>query len=500
MFNLFKPKSNSRGETIVEVLLATVILSTVIAGAYTLSTRATRIGQASIERTEVTNHVQSTAEVLRGIAFERGAAFSRIVSDEEETSFVTDITPVYDETFCQPTPGSRPFYIDLDNVGSTDDDPNTLFNRDVIRAYDPDDIEDDSIYNIWIEAYQQDANYIDFHIRACWQSITGPDFNRSGAVSRLYIGSGMGGFSRFASGPTRRLPLVTTDPITDIEPDSASTGGNVVDDGGSTVTARGIVYDTSPGPTLNDNHIRRGAGTGSFNVNLTNLQPETTYYVRAYATNSFGTSYGNERVFETDGDGIEATGGSEATVTIGGETYRVHIFRSNSNFRMLSDEGDVEVLIVGGGGGGGNNDAGGGGAGGVVVRSLTLSSGTYTVRVGGGGRGACCPGSTTSANRGANGQNSSFDSITARGGGGGGGRGNKGRNGASGGGGSARGKKAGGSGIAGQGHRGGKGHGHSSRPSGGGGGYASVGVNGASSRGGHGGHGFNSSSWGIGRS
>ncbi|MEX0668780.1 MAG: prepilin-type N-terminal cleavage/methylation domain-containing protein [Candidatus Saccharimonadales bacterium] len=189
MFNLFKSNSNSRGETIVEVLLATVILSTVIAGAYTLSTRATRIGQASIERTEVTNYVQSTAEVLRGIGFERGAAFSKIVSEDGDTDFVTNITPVYDESSCQPTPGSSPFYIDLDSVGATDDDPNTLFNRDVIRAYDSDDIDSDSIYNLWIEAYQQDTNYIDFHIRACWQSITGPDFNRSGAVLRLYTGS-----------------------------------------------------------------------------------------------------------------------------------------------------------------------------------------------------------------------------------------------------------------------------------------------------------------------
>ncbi len=499
MFNLFKSTSNSRGETIVEVLLATVILSTVIAGAYTLSTRATRIGQASIERTEVTNQVQSNAEVLRGISFERGAAWSRIVTDDEETSFVTNIKPIYDETTCEPTPGSRPFIINQDNIGTPDEDSDNVFGANVIEPFETDDVLDESIYSFWIEAYQETDNYIDFHIRACWQNLTGSSYNRSGAVLRLYSGT-QGGWGRFVSGPTRRLPLVTTDAISNIEPDSANTGGNVADDGGASVTARGIVYATSASPTLSDNEIRRGAGTGSFSVSLTNLQPETTYYVRAYATNSFGTSYGNERVFETDSDGIEATGGSQTTVTISGETYRVHRFTGNGNFRMLSDEGRVEVLIVGGGGGGGNNGGGGGGAGGVVVRTLTLSSGTYTVRVGSGGRGACCSGSVTNSNRGANGQNSSFDSIVARGGGGGGGRGTSGIGGASGGGGGARGNTSGGSGISGQGNRGGNGSNHSSRPSGGGGGYASVGIHAASSRGGHGGHGFNSSSWGIGRS
>ena len=80
---------------------------------------------------------------------------------------------------------------------------------------------------------------------------------------------------------------------------SASSGGIVISDGGAMVTARGVCYSTSANPTIADNHTSNGSGTGSFTSILAGLTPSTTYHVRAYATNSVGTAYGNEVIFTT---------------------------------------------------------------------------------------------------------------------------------------------------------------------------------------------------------
>lgn len=98
------------------------------------------------------------------------------------------------------------------------------------------------------------------------------------------------------------LPKVTTISVTAITKVSANTGGEVTYDGGAPVTARGIVWGTSPDPTINDHKIEGGAGLGSFVSNLTALSTFTEYHVRAYATNSAGTAYGNDIKFITLAD------------------------------------------------------------------------------------------------------------------------------------------------------------------------------------------------------
>ena len=95
------------------------------------------------------------------------------------------------------------------------------------------------------------------------------------------------------------LPTITTDTATNIAQTTATSGGNVTGDGGGSVSARGVCWSTSSGPTLSDSHTVDGSGTGTFISNLSGLTPVTTYYVRAYATNSVGTAYGNEVVFTT---------------------------------------------------------------------------------------------------------------------------------------------------------------------------------------------------------
>ncbi|MCK5137396.1 MAG: hypothetical protein KAR19_16550 [Bacteroidales bacterium] len=95
------------------------------------------------------------------------------------------------------------------------------------------------------------------------------------------------------------LPSVTTSDISGITVSSANYGGNVVSDGGAAVTARGVCWSTSQNPTLSDSHTSDGNGTGSYSGSITGLTCNTTYYVRAYATNSAGTTYGNQISFPT---------------------------------------------------------------------------------------------------------------------------------------------------------------------------------------------------------
>ncbi len=96
------------------------------------------------------------------------------------------------------------------------------------------------------------------------------------------------------------LPTVTTKNVSNITSSSAQCGGNISSDGGFNITKRGVCYSTSPNPTRNNTHTSDGTGTGSFISYLSNLQSHTTYYIRAYATNAIGTTYGEEISFITE--------------------------------------------------------------------------------------------------------------------------------------------------------------------------------------------------------
>ncbi|MBF9222993.1 Ig-like domain-containing protein [Hymenobacter ruricola] len=98
-------------------------------------------------------------------------------------------------------------------------------------------------------------------------------------------------------------PTVTTNAAGSIATTSAVLGGNVTADGGATVTDRGVVYSSSATtPAIGGTGVTQapnGAGTGTFSATISGLAPSTTYYVRAYATNSAGTSYGSVQTFTT---------------------------------------------------------------------------------------------------------------------------------------------------------------------------------------------------------
>lgn len=96
------------------------------------------------------------------------------------------------------------------------------------------------------------------------------------------------------------LPSLTTATLTNITPNSASLDVTIANDGGANITARGICWSTSPTPTVSlSTKTIDGTGTGNFTGQSINLTPGTTYYIRAYATNSTGTSYSIEITFTT---------------------------------------------------------------------------------------------------------------------------------------------------------------------------------------------------------
>lgn len=105
------------------------------------------------------------------------------------------------------------------------------------------------------------------------------------------------------------LPTVITMEIHEVQGNTAVGGGEITDDGGYYVTARGVCWATHRNPTIFDRCTTDGMGTGNYTSTMTDLEPNSIYYVRAYAINEKGTSYGTEYSFETFGNGGGGGGG-----------------------------------------------------------------------------------------------------------------------------------------------------------------------------------------------
>ncbi|MCP4344865.1 MAG: hypothetical protein GY795_04985, partial [Desulfobacterales bacterium] len=121
---------------------------------------------------------------------------------------------------------------------------------------------------------------------------------------RAYAANSIGtAYGQQVSFTTVTLPSVTTSPVIFVKTASASSGGNVTYEGGADVTARGICWDTQPVQDSADpteiGHTVNGDRYGSFSSEADGLSPDTGYYVRAYATNSGGTGFGNQIYFKT---------------------------------------------------------------------------------------------------------------------------------------------------------------------------------------------------------
>ena len=140
------------------------------------------------------------------------------------------------------------------------------------------------------------------------------------------------------------VPVVETDEVTEITDFSATCGGKVKDDGGAEITAKGIVWSTSKNPTVSlSTKTDDGKGAGEFRSTMTGLLPGTKYYVRAYAQNSAGTSYGSENSFTTAGDPLELMDAANCFIISRTGNYAFMAVKGNSS-ESVGDVKSVEVL------------------------------------------------------------------------------------------------------------------------------------------------------------
>jgi uncharacterized protein (TIGR02145 family) len=134
-------------------------------------------------------------------------------------------------------------------------------------------------------------------------------------------------FTACKSDDDKLLPVLTTTSISDISESSAIVGGNVSNDKGFAVTFRGICWSRHESPTINDSLVVSGSGKGSFFSHLVNLERYTTYFVRAFATSSEGTAYGNQLSF-TPGEVSDIDGNVYRFITIGSQVWMTENLRT----------------------------------------------------------------------------------------------------------------------------------------------------------------------------
>lgn len=135
---------------------------------------------------------------------------------------------------------------------------------------------------------------------------------------------------RSLNGNASTVPEVQTTSPSSITTNSATCGGNVTSDGGASIIQRGVCYSTSQNPNTSNQIVTSGTGIGSFTCNLTGLTANTTYYVRAYAINSVGTAYGEQKSFTTTSGG----GGG------GGQTFTYTFENGAEDWNVIDVDGD----------------------------------------------------------------------------------------------------------------------------------------------------------------
>ena len=140
--------------------------------------------------------------------------------------------------------------------------------------------------------------------------------------------------------PEPVVPTVATQEIEEVTTNSAKVVYNVVEDGGAEVASHGVCWSTSQEPTIEGNKTNEGNGVGTFASQLQDLESNTTYYVRPYAINSVGVSYGEEKSFTTSEEVIPF---ENKTVTVNGVTFTM-VAVEGGVFHMGAQNSDPNEL------------------------------------------------------------------------------------------------------------------------------------------------------------
>src|SRR5690554_4065027 len=137
----------------------------------------------------------------------------------------------------------------------------------------------------------------------------------------------------------KSVAVLTTAEVSEITETTAVSGGDITSNGGASVIVRGVCWSTSETPTISDSKTIDGKGEGKFISNITDLESNTTYYVRAYATNSEGTGYGNATPFKT----LKIKGSPVLTTTKATDITQTSVVSGGN----ISDDGGAEITVRG---------------------------------------------------------------------------------------------------------------------------------------------------------
>ncbi len=145
------------------------------------------------------------------------------------------------------------------------------------------------------------------------------------------------------------IPTVNTADVSDVNYTEALCGGTVTSSGTHEVTSYGVCWGTDTEPTILNNKTVDGLGTGEFTSNITDLAENTTYYIRAYAINSVGTAYGEQKSFETIPECIDYEGNSYEAVKIGNQWWMKENLNSvyysdGTRIKNITEYGDWELF------------------------------------------------------------------------------------------------------------------------------------------------------------